>query len=121
MSAETNQPGQASFSAEDAKLVTLARAARARTGAAEAAALRDTTGRTYVAVAVDLPSLRLPALAAVVVVGAERPDRHPAEHPPTIVRIPVFVAVGEIQPRPHHAGEKHNRESISHDAPGLGF
>lgn len=69
MSAETNQPGQAAFSAEDAKLVTLARAARARTGAAEAAALRDTTGRTYVAVAVDLPSLRLPALAAVVVVA----------------------------------------------------
>ena len=33
--------------AEDAKLVTLARATRARTGAAEGAAVRDSDGRTY--------------------------------------------------------------------------
>ncbi|GAB2458315.1 cytidine deaminase [Jatrophihabitans fulvus] len=51
---------------EDAKLVTLARSARARTGAAQGAAVRDTTGRTYVAATVALPSLRLSALQAAV-------------------------------------------------------
>ncbi|MCA1655548.1 MAG: cytidine deaminase [Pseudonocardiaceae bacterium] len=51
---------------EDAKLITLARSARARTGAAEGAAVRDDTGRTYVAATVDLPSLRLTALQAAV-------------------------------------------------------
>ena len=51
---------------EDAKLVTLARSARARTGAAEGAAVRDTDGRTYVAASVDLPSLKLSALQAAV-------------------------------------------------------
>lgn len=55
--------------AEDAKLVTLARAARARNSAAEGAAVRDDTGRTYVATGVDLPSLRLSALRAAVVVA----------------------------------------------------
>ena len=47
------------LSAEDRKLVTLARATRARTGAAEGAAVRDPDGRTYAAATVDLPSLRL--------------------------------------------------------------
>ncbi len=51
---------------EDAKLVTLARSARGRTGAAEGAAVRDTDGRTYVAATVSLPSLRLSALQAAV-------------------------------------------------------
>lgn len=51
---------------EDAKLVTLARAARARTGAAEGAAVRDDMGRTYAAASVDLPSLTLSALQAAV-------------------------------------------------------
>ncbi|WP_131739912.1 cytidine deaminase [Actinomadura roseirufa] len=51
---------------EDAKIITLARAARARTGAAEGAAVRDETGRTYSATNVDLPSLRLTALAVAV-------------------------------------------------------
>ncbi len=51
---------------EDAKLVTLARAARGRTGAPEGAAVRDTDGRTYVAASVALPSLRLSALQAAV-------------------------------------------------------
>ncbi|HEU4913582.1 MAG TPA: cytidine deaminase [Actinomycetes bacterium] len=52
--------------AEDAKLLTLARSARARTGAAEGAAVRDGIGRTYAASTVSLPSLRLSALQAVV-------------------------------------------------------
>jgi hypothetical protein len=52
--------------AEDAKLVTLARSSRARTRAAQGAAVRDTDGRTYVAATVDLPSLRLSALQVAV-------------------------------------------------------
>jgi hypothetical protein len=51
---------------EDAKLITLARSARGRTGAAEGAAVRDTDGRTYLAATVTLPSLRLSALQAAV-------------------------------------------------------
>ncbi len=51
---------------EDAKLVTLARSSRARTGAPEGAAVRDTDGRTYVASTVSLRSLRLTALQAAV-------------------------------------------------------
>lgn len=54
------------LSAEDAKLVTLARAARVRTGALEGAAVRDDIGRTYVATTVALSSLRLSALEAAV-------------------------------------------------------
>ncbi|WP_018683128.1 hypothetical protein [Actinokineospora enzanensis] len=60
---------------EDAKIVTLARSSRARTGAAEGAAVRDLDGRTYAAATVALPSLRLTALqaavAAAVASGAE--------------------------------------------------
>ncbi|MDT7578281.1 MAG: hypothetical protein QOH17_4614 [Pseudonocardiales bacterium] len=51
---------------EDAKIVTLARSSRARTGADEGAAVRDTDGRTYAAATVALPSLRLTALQAAV-------------------------------------------------------
>lgn len=55
-----------SLQGEDAKLVTLARATRARTGAAQGAAVRDTDGRTYAAASVTLPSLRLSALQVAV-------------------------------------------------------
>jgi cytidine deaminase len=51
---------------EDEKLVTLARATRARTGAAEGAAVRDDMGRTYTAATVALTSLSLSALQAAV-------------------------------------------------------
>ena len=51
---------------EDAKLVTLARGARARAGAVEGAAVRDDDGRTYAAATVALPSLTLTALQAAV-------------------------------------------------------
>jgi hypothetical protein len=84
----SDQP--ASFDAEDTKLITLARATRARSGAGQAAAVRDTDGRTYAAAEVRLPSLRLSALqlavamavssgapgleAAVVLGGAADPD-----------------------------------------------
>ncbi len=58
-----------SLDAEDAKLVTLARATRARVGAPEGAAVRDETGRTYVATTVELSSLPLSALQAAVVIA----------------------------------------------------
>jgi hypothetical protein len=51
---------------EDAKILTLARATRARAGSAEGAAVRDLDGRTYAATTVDLPSLRLSALQVAV-------------------------------------------------------
>jgi len=51
---------------EDAKLVTLARSTRARTRAAEGAAVRDSDGRTYAAATVDLPSLQVSALGVAV-------------------------------------------------------
>ncbi|WP_030382048.1 MULTISPECIES: cytidine deaminase [unclassified Streptomyces] len=52
--------------AEDRKIVTLARSARARNGVPEGAAVRDETGRTYVAGSVELASLRLSALRTAV-------------------------------------------------------
>ena len=52
--------------AEDQKIITLARSARARVGSAEGAAVRDETGRTYAAATVALPSLQLSALALAV-------------------------------------------------------
>lgn len=54
------------LSPEDAKLVTLARASRARTGAAEGAAVRDLDGRTYAASTVALTSLQVAALDLAV-------------------------------------------------------
>src|SRR3984885_9157006 len=51
---------------EDDKIITLARAARARVAAAEGAAVRDETGRTYAAAAIALPSLQLSALHLAV-------------------------------------------------------
>ena len=89
--------------AEDQKIVTLARSARARTGAAEGAAVRDETGRTYAAATVALPSFQLSALrlavamavssgatsleAAAVVSGADAPE--PAD----------LAAVADLGPR----------------------
>ncbi|CAN2184180.1 hypothetical protein MCEMKE14_00368 [Candidatus Nanopelagicaceae bacterium] len=54
---------------EDQKLVTLAQATLKRSGAKQAAALRDSTGRTYVAVPVSTPSLSLDAIEAVFTVA----------------------------------------------------
>jgi hypothetical protein len=61
----------AELSPEDAKLITLARSARVRSVAgegvaAEGAAVRDETGRTYVAATVVKGPLRLPALHLAV-------------------------------------------------------
>ena len=56
--------------AEDAKLVTLAKGARGRVSAAEGAAVRDETGRTYASASVNLASLQLSALQAAVAQAA---------------------------------------------------
>jgi hypothetical protein len=58
------------LSAEDTKLVTLARGARARVGALEGAAVRDQDGRTYAAASVALPSLVVTALQLAVASAA---------------------------------------------------
>ena len=62
--------GEAPLSAEDAKLVTLARHSRTRTGAAEGAAVRDQDGRTYAAASVNRPHLTLSALQLAVAQAA---------------------------------------------------
>lgn len=54
---------------EDQKLATLATSTLARSGAKQAAALRDTTGRTYVAINVASTELSLDAVEAVFVVA----------------------------------------------------
>jgi hypothetical protein len=58
------------LSAEDQKLVTLARSSRARVGALEGAAVRDQDGRTYAAASVALPSLAVTALQLAVASAA---------------------------------------------------
>jgi cytidine deaminase len=83
-------PVKNDLDAEDAKLITLARGARGRVSAAEGAALRDETGRTYSGATVELASMQLTALqvavaqavasgargveAAVVVTDARQPE-----------------------------------------------
>nr|WP_294690459.1 cytidine deaminase [uncultured Friedmanniella sp.] len=55
---------------EDVKILTLARAALARTQARQGACVRDTDGRTYAAASVELPHLRLSAVAVAVAMAA---------------------------------------------------
>ncbi len=66
------QPPPGQLQPEDAKLVTLARSARGRTGAPEGAAVRDTDGRTYAAATVENadPALTTSALRAAVAAAA---------------------------------------------------
>ncbi|HEX3931284.1 MAG TPA: cytidine deaminase [Nocardioides sp.] len=68
----TDDPG---LSGEDRKLITLARATMARTGAPEGAAVRDLDGRTYAAAAVSLPSLQLSALEVCVAMAISSGSR----------------------------------------------
>lgn len=63
------------LSPEDAKLVTLARATRARIQAAQGAAVRDADGRTYAAADVALPSLTLSALQVCVAMAVASGSR----------------------------------------------
>jgi hypothetical protein len=62
----STDPAHIDLDPEDAKLVTLARASRARTGAVEGAAVRDRDGRTYSASTVSVGPLELTALQVAV-------------------------------------------------------
>lgn len=94
--------------AEDAKLVTLARAARARVGAIEGAAVRDGLGRTYAASTVALPSLALSALqlavANAVAAGAATVEAAAVVTEASSVDGPGYAAVRDLNPdAPVHA------------------
>jgi hypothetical protein len=86
--------------AEDMKIITLARSTRARAGAAEGAAVRDETGRTYAAGPVDLPSLKLTALQVAVAMavssGAEELE---AAAVVTEAGSPDIAAVRDLGPK----------------------
>ncbi|MGW0531920.1 cytidine deaminase [Streptomyces sp. NPDC003032] len=75
MTQSTGSADSTDLGPEDRKIVTLARSSRARNGVPEGAAVRDETGRTYVAGTVELESLKLSALrtavAMAVASGAE--------------------------------------------------
>ena len=78
------------LSPEDAKLVTLARASRARTGAAEGAAVRDLDGRTYAGSTVALESLQIGALDLAVAMAVSS----------GATGIEAAALVGEMVPEP---------------------
>ncbi len=63
------------LSAEDSKLVILARGTRARIGAKEGAAIRDTEGRTYAAATVDLRSFQATAIQACIAMAVASGSR----------------------------------------------
>jgi hypothetical protein len=69
------EPSLPDLSAEDQKLVTLARATRGRSGGAEGAAVRDSDGRTYAAATVALPSLQVSALGVCVAMAVSSGSR----------------------------------------------
>jgi len=89
--------------AEDAKLVTLARGARARVAAADGAAVRDQDGRTYAAATVALPSLSLSALqlavASAAAAGASR-----LEAAAVVTEAPTLDEAGQAAVRDLSAG-----------------
>lgn len=95
-------PETAPLDPEDAKIVTLARSVRARTGAPEAAALRDTEGRTYLGVTVSLPSLELTAVqaavAAAVAGGATGLEAAAVVSPSAAVDAASLAAVRDLGP-----------------------
>jgi hypothetical protein len=64
------EPARIPTDPEDLKLITLARAALGRTGAAQGASVRDIDGRTYAAASVNLEHLELSAIAVAVAMAA---------------------------------------------------
>ncbi|WP_406139978.1 cytidine deaminase [Streptomyces sp. NBC_01089] len=81
--------GAAVPDAEDRKIITLARSARARNGVPEGAAVRDETGRTYVAGTVELDSLKLSALRTAVAMAVASGAR-------SLEAAAVVSAAGEV-------------------------
>ena len=75
---------------EDHKLVVLAKATRARTGAVQGAALRDLDGRTYAAATVDLPSLQVSAVGVAVSMAVASGARG--------IEAVVVLTAGEVSP-----------------------
>jgi hypothetical protein len=63
------------LSAEDKKIVTLARSVRARTQAGEGACVRDLDGRTYAGASVSMPSLTLSAVDVAVAMAVSSGSR----------------------------------------------
>lgn len=66
MSDVPTTPGPTPESPEDAKILTLARSARARTRAFEGACVRDLDGRTYAGATVELTSLKVSAVGVAL-------------------------------------------------------
>lgn len=91
------------LSAEDAKLVTLARGATARVKSATGAAVRDDTGRTYVGADVALPGLALSSLQLAVAQAFAAGAKG----------LEAAVVVG-VQPQLHHR----DKELLRHVAHG---
>ncbi|MFE0100149.1 cytidine deaminase [Streptomyces sp. NPDC059009] len=93
-------PESTELGPEDRKIVTLARSARARNGVAEGAAVRDETGRTYVAGTVSLNSLKLSALqtavAMAVASGAESLEAAAVVSTAETVAASDLAAVGDL-------------------------
>ncbi|GAA3615787.1 cytidine deaminase [Microlunatus ginsengisoli] len=88
---------------EDRKIITLARASRARAGTAQGACVRDGDGRTYAATNVALESLTLSAiqLAVAMAVSSSAPGLEAvalvADDDPTA---PELALVREVASRP---------------------
>lgn len=89
-----------SNSPEDQKLLTLAKATMARSNSISAAALRDTTGRTYVAIPVKSGTFQVDALLAVLTVAKAS----------QIAGIEAIVISGQLP-------EPSSIEIIKHEAP----
>jgi cytidine deaminase len=103
MSESSPAATESELSAEDAKLVTLARAARARSGGIEGAAVRDGDGRTYAGASVELHSLTLTALqfavAAAVNGGADTIEAAAVVSEASTLDIAGLTAVQDVSPR----------------------
>lgn len=91
------------LSPEDAKLVTLARATRARTGAAEAAAVRDADGRTYAGASLATTVWQLSALQVCLGMAASSGVKRlesvvlmTAGDPTTAVSAPDLAALRDV-------------------------
>ena len=93
------------LSPEDQKLVTLARATRARTNAAEGAAVRDLDGRTYAAATVALPSLSVSALGVCVAMAVASGARG-LEAAVLLTKWPAGVSPLDLQILRDFAGER---------------
>lgn len=109
MTESTSRSAPSAEHPEDRKIITLARASRARAGAAQGACVRDRDGRTYAATSIALESLALSAiqLAVAMAISSSAPGLEavalvaegvPTEDDIAVVRevaggsIPVWVA-----------------------------